>query len=390
MISSLSVWFCQLLSFPVPEAFSRTSYRLLFAGATSLLLVLFLGSPYIRMLASMKVGQPIRDDEGFLLGELHKKKKNTPTMGGALIIVAVLLSSALWADWSSIFVPLLSLSMIVFGLLGAFDDWAKLKSKSSNGLSGRLRLCIQSAWAAVIIVILSCPTIIVDLGFPIPHLLDRGASVEWSAWQGSVYLPFIAQAVIMASGAVWLLIWGLQWLTIVGAANAVNLTDGLDGLAAGCSLMVSMAMCLTAQMSNHQQLAADHALIYIQSSGEIAVVLAALAGACLGFLWFNSYPAQVFMGDTGSLAIGGVLGTAAVLLKREWLLALVGALFVVETLSVMVQVASYRRSGRRVFRCTPLHHHFEYTGVHEAKVVMRFWIIGLILAVVGFLSFQMQ
>ena len=150
--------------------------------------------------------------------------------------------------------------------------------------------------------------------------------------------------------------------------------------------MVCLAMGTAALLSNHQELAAAHSIIYIQSSGEIAIVLAALAGACLGFLWFNSFPAQVFMGDTGSLAIGATLGTAAVLLKEEWLLALVGAIFVVETLSVMVQVISFKRSGKRVFLCTPLHHHFEYVGIHEAKVVVRFWIAGVILAAIGFLS----
>ncbi len=390
MISSLSHWLCQLLAFPVPEALSRTSLRMVFAGTTALFLVLIFGPRYIRKLIEMKVGQPIRSDEGFLLGELHKKKKDTPTMGGVLIIVAVALSSALWADWSSFFVPLLIATMVVFGTLGAFDDWSKLKSRSPHGLPGKLRLLIQTIWAAMVILLLACPDIVQALGFSLPALLDNGSSVAWHTWQGSVYLPFMAHALIVASGMTWLLIWGVQWLAIVGAANAVNLTDGLDGLAAGCSLLVAATLSLTALLSNHQDMAATHSLIYIQSSGEIAVVLAALAGACLGFLWFNAFPAQVFMGDTGSLAIGGVLGTAAVLLKREWLLALVGALFVVETLSVMVQVISFKRSGKRVFLCTPLHHHFEYTGLHEAKLVMRFWIVGLILAIVGFLSLHMQ
>ncbi len=390
MISSGACWLCQLLSFSLPDAFSKTSIRLIFASGTAMAVVLLFGAAFIRLLVSLKVGQPIREDAGFLLGELHKKKKNTPTMGGALIIFAVLISSILWADWSSVFVPLLMATLVVFGALGAFDDWAKLKSHSSKGLSGKLRLAIQTLWAVMIIIALSTPSIYQMAGFATPQLLEGGSSAEWNMWQAQVFLPFITKSVFMAAGITWLLIWGLQWLTIVGAANAVNLTDGLDGLAAGCALMVSVAMALTAMMSNHQDIAAAHSIIYIQSSGEIAVLLSALAGACLGFLWFNSFPAQVFMGDTGSLAIGGMLGTAAVLLNREWLLALVGAIFVVETLSVMVQVISFKRSGKRIFLCTPLHHHFEYAGVHEAKVVMRFWIVGLILAVIGFLSLQMQ
>jgi phospho-N-acetylmuramoyl-pentapeptide-transferase len=390
MITSGASWLCHLFSLPGSEALSRTSLRLLFSAGTSMLLVLVVGPMFIRKLVEMKVGQPIRDNEGFLLGELHKKKKNTPTMGGVLIIIAVLISSILWADWSSVFVPILMATAVVFGLIGTCDDRAKLKSKSPKGLSGKLRLVIQTVWALMVIILLACPSLIHHLGFSIPQLLEDGAPVEWNTWQAGINLPFVVKPIFMAAGITWLVIWGLQWLTMVGAANAVNLTDGLDGLAAGCSLMVSAAMCSAALLSNHQELAASHSMTSIQSSGEIAVVMAALAGACLGFLWFNSFPAQVFMGDTGSLAIGGMLGTAAVLLKREWLLALVGAIFVVETLSVVVQVISFRHSGKRVFLCTPLHHHFEYAGLHEAKVVTRFWIVGLVLAALGFLSLQTQ
>jgi phospho-N-acetylmuramoyl-pentapeptide-transferase len=394
MISSGISWLCSILSFSASEMLEKTSTRLIFAAGTSMLAVLLLGPMFIRKLIALKVGQPIRDDEGFLLGELHKKKKDTPTMGGALIIVAVLISSVLWADWSSIFVPLLLVPYVLFGVIGAFDDWAKLKNKSvshwSKGLSGKLRIILQTLIALLVIVLLSCPEILQLLGFSLPQLIANGASVEWPTWQGAINLPFVAKPIFIAAGASWLIIWGLQWLTMVGAANAVNLTDGLDGLAAGCSFLVSVAMGFAALLSNHQDLASAHSMIFIQSSGEIAVLLAALAGGCLGFLWFNSFPAQVFMGDTGSLAIGGMLGTAAVLLKREWFLALVGAIFVVETVSVMVQVVSFKHSGKRVFLCTPLHHHFEYAGLHEAKVVVRFWIVGLILVCIGFLSLQTQ
>ena len=286
-----------------------------------MLVVLMLGPMFIRKLIALKVGQPIREDEGFLLGELHKKKKDTPTMGGALIIVAVLISSALWADWSSIFVPLLLVPYVLFGVIGAFDDWAKLKNKSishwSKGLSGKLRLILQTLIALLVILLLSCPEILQLLGFSLPQLIANGSSVEWPTWEGGMNLPFVAKPIFIAAGVSWLVIWGLQWLTMVGAANAVNLTDGLDGLAAGCSFLVSIAIGFAALLSNHQDLASAHSLIFIQSSGEIAIILAALAGGCLGFLWFNSFPAQVFMGDTGSLAIGGMLGTAAVLLKRD-------------------------------------------------------------------------
>lgn len=381
MISSGASWICRLFSISVPDGFSTVSMRLFLSATTAMLLVLLLGPMFIRKLIELKVGQPIRDDKGFLLGELHKKKKDTPTMGGALIIISVLISSFLWADWSSFFVPLVLGTFALYGILGGFDDWAKLKSRSSKGLSGKFRLVIQTLIALAVVFTLAYPSVLQYLGFSTTQLYEP--------YQGYIYLPFITSPVCKAVGLLWLVIWGIQVFTMVGSANAVNLTDGLDGLATGCSFFVSIVLCMAALLSSSTATAVSYQTPYIQSSGEIAVMLAALAGACLGFLWFNAFPAQVFMGDTGSLAIGGMLGTSAVLLRREWLLALVGAIFVVETLSVMIQVVSFQRWGKRVFLCTPLHHHFEYAGLHEAKVVMRFWIVGLLLAVVGFLSLQM-
>lgn len=390
MISSGACWICQSLSLPIPDALLKTSTRFLFAAGTALLFVLLVGPWFIKKLSDMKVGQPIRDDEGFLLGTLHKSKKNTPTMGGALIVASVLISSLLWADWSSVFVPLSIGALLFFGCIGAFDDMAKLKSKSPKGLPGKLRLVLQTLFALFVIILLAYPSAIKWIGFSIPQVLSNGSSVDWHAWQSGIYFPFVSKPVFIAAGATMGIVFGLQWLTIVGTANAVNLTDGLDGLAAGCAFLASLAMSVAALFSNHQELASSHSLLNIQSSGELAILLAALGGACLGFLWFNAYPAQVFMGDTGSLAIGGMLGTVAVLLKREWLLALIGAIFVIETVSVIVQVASFKKSGKRIFLCTPLHHHFEYAGLHEAKVVTRFWAVGFILAVVGILSLHVQ
>jgi phospho-N-acetylmuramoyl-pentapeptide-transferase len=386
MITSLAYWFCQLLSIPIPDVALKGSTRIVLSAGTAMGLVLFLGPWVIARLSAMKFKQPIREDKGFLLGQLHQSKKETPTMGGILIIIAVALSSALFADWSSIFVLLLIGSLFFFGAIGAVDDWEKLKSRSPKGLPGKVRMALQTVWALFVICVLALPATALWGGFSVPALLEGGRSVAWQTWQAGVYMPFVSGALFIASGGGWLVIWGIQWLTMVGGANAVNLTDGLDGLAAGCSMMVAASLCMAALFCGHEQLASEHGLIFVQTATEVAVCLAALAGACCGFLWFNAYPAQVFMGDTGSLAVGGMLGTAAVVLKREWFLALVGAIFVVETLSVIVQVTSYRRSGKRIFLCTPLHHHFEYLGIHEAKVVIRFWITGLLLAVVGFLS----
>jgi phospho-N-acetylmuramoyl-pentapeptide-transferase len=356
------------------------------AAASALACVYCAGPWFIAKLKELKVGQPIREDEGFLLGELHKKKKNTPTMGGALLVASVVVATALFADWSSFFVPVLVGAPIFFGAIGAVDDWEKLKSRSPKGLSGKIRLLFQTFWALFVIALLFFPEFIEWFGYSVPHLVQNAHSVDWASWQSDMFIPFVVRPLFVASGALWLIMWAIQWLTIVGAANAVNLTDGLDGLAAGCTIPVALALGLAALFTGNEGLTAGQGLVFVPAAGEIAVCLSALVGACLGFLWFNSFPAQVFMGDTGSLAIGGMLGTAAVLLKREWFLGLVGAVFVVETLSVMVQVIAFKRSGQRVFLCAPLHHHFEYTGLHEAKVVVRFWIVGLLLAVVGFLS----
>lgn len=388
MISSVGAWFLSLLVGSIPDTLLRTPVRCLFAASVAFAFVYVFGPWCIRWLATKRVGQPIREDEGFLLGELHKKKKNTPTMGGAIIIAAIVVASVVCADWSSIFVPLVIGSLIVFGCLGAVDDWRKLKSRSPKGLSGRIRLIVQTLWAFGVMVLIANPDLISGLGYPVPGLLQKGHSIDWSTWRSDMIFPFMTHPLFMASGALWLIVWIIEWITIVGAANAVNLTDGLDGLASGCAGFVAIAIGVASVMCGNEELANTFGMVYVQSAGETAVCLSALAGACLGFLWFNSFPAQVFMGDTGSLAIGGMLGTSAVLLQREWLLALVGAIFVVETLSVMVQVISFKRTGQRVFLCAPLHHHFEYAGLHEAKVVVRFWIIGLILTIVGLLSLQ--
>jgi phospho-N-acetylmuramoyl-pentapeptide-transferase len=390
MISSLIYYGAKIFSLPLPIAFYETSTRMLLAFLTSLILCLSLGPSFIRKLIRLKFGQHIRDYKGFLLTELHKDKKNTPTMGGALIIFSVVVSTLLWADWSSIFTPLVVSSLVFFGSIGMIDDYAKLRHKSSDGLSGKVRLFVQSLFAIVVMALLFYPESFQKLGFSIPLIQDSGITIPWKTYISEMNMPFCTDPVLTALGGGWLFIWLLQWLTMTGTANAVNLTDGLDGLACGLSVLAACALMIVAFISNHQELATHHTLMYVESSGEIAVALAALIGAGLGFLWFNGYPAQVFMGDTGSLALGGMIGTAAVLMRREWLLALVGALFVVETLSVIMQVLFFKKSGKRLFRCAPIHHHFEFMGLHEAKVVVRFWIIGFLLLALGIISIKFQ
>lgn len=377
-----------MFSVPQFECSAAIVSRALFAAITSFLLVLFVGKPYIRKLVQYRIGQKIREFAGqsFHLAELHKQKKETPTMGGLLVILSVLVSMLVWADWSSFFTPLLFLSLLVFGLVGACDDWAKLKSKSFKGLSGKTRLIVQSIFALFVIALLFYPQALEYCGFSLPTISFKNSVIAWNTFQSSIYLPSISSPVYVATGVSVAVVFFFEWLTIVGGANAVNLTDGLDGLAAGCSIFAAASLLVFAFLSGDQGLSSTCSLVYVQSSGEIAVCLAALIGALLGFLWYNTYPAQVFMGDTGSLAIGGMLGTSAVLLRGEWFFALVGLIFVLETFSVIIQVLVFKRTQRRVFRCAPLHHHFEYAGVHEAKVVMRFWIVAFILGSIGILS----
>ena len=373
---------CQLLSFPLPPKMYYA--RALLAALTSFLLVVIFGGPVIRRLYRMKAIQPLRTFSGFFLAELHKPKQDTPTMGGVIVIAAVTVTALLWADWNSIFLWMLIGSFLLFGSVGLIDDWAKLRRKSWRGVPGFVRLLVQTAWAFFVMILFMHPSLLSWTGATLPSVQEYGSPVAWTELTTRIYLPFVDHPYIFSGAAIGV-VWFLQWLTIVGSANAVNLTDGLDGLAAGCSVLICSTLALVALITQDAD-AASSLDMFCMPSGDIAVCLASLSGACLGFLWFNGYPAQVFMGDTGSLAIGGMLGTAAVLLKREWFLALVGAVLVAETLSVIIQVISFRVWGKRVFRCTPLHHHFEYAGVPESRVVLRFWIVTVLLCLAGLIS----
>lgn len=377
------------------------------AAVTSLALSIFLGPWFIRKLQTLKMGQPIRSEaeDCALLGKLHHKKKDTPTMGGILILFSMIVSMLLWMDLSNVFTLLLFLTTIVLGTLGAIDDYLKMREKTTKGLTARKKLLIQIGLSSLIALYLLSPTIHQGLQmgrwFAPPSVKESvqppggGQSVlqpiPLSEYAARIYVPFLKDPVLSLTGAFVVLAGLFIIFVITGSSNAVNLTDGLDGLAAGCLIMVAACLALFAFVSNHAELARYLNIAYIEGSGEIAIYLSAFAGACLGFLWYNGYPAQVFMGDTGSLALGGILGVSAVLLKREFLLGLVGGIFVCEALSVILQVASFRwRNKKRIFRCAPLHHHFEYLGWPETKVVMRFWIIGLLLAIIGLASLKFQ
>ncbi|MCH9608883.1 MAG: Phospho-N-acetylmuramoyl-pentapeptide-transferase [Chlamydiales bacterium] len=362
------------------------------AALTSLLFTILCGKPFIKKLYELKIGDRVRSEDCPLLGELHRDKNNTPTMGGILILSSLLLSLILWMDPKSPFTLILFLTTIVIGLLGAVDDYLKLRYKNKKGLSAKKKLLIQLGFSALVSLYLSWQ--------PATEFIHRG---EWFAppiakveskqlttkeYSQRLYIPFVKRPLSHMNTILMILFF---MVVITGCSNAVNLTDGLDGLSTGTVMLSSAAFAVIAFLSNNIDFSNYLNIMYIEGSGEIAIYLLALAGACLGFLWYNSYPAQVFMGDTGALTLGAILGVCAVLLKREVLLALIGGIFVVEALSVILQVGSYKlRHKKRIFLCAPLHHHFEYQGWPETKVVIRFWIIGLLLSIVGIATLKFQ
>ena len=335
------------------------------AGSTAFLVCMLFGPSFVRWLLRMRMGQQVRKEECPQLYELHQGKQGTPTMGGLLVLGAAVGSSLLWCNLTS---GLLWLTLAVtcgLGFVGFLDDYLKWVRHRSKGLTARAKLLGQFLVASAVLW----------------HLLGVGSS------NGHLEVPFL-KAVHLALG--W---WYVPFamVVIVGSSNAVNLTDGLDGLATGCLIMVAVAYAGMAYLTGHRQFAAYLGIYHAPQAGELAVFCAAMAGACLGFLWFNSYPATVFLGDTGALALGGAIGTVAVLIKKELLLALVGGVFVAESLSVMLQVASYKlRHKRRVFLVAPLHHHFQMVGWAETKVTVRFWIIGVLLALLSLMTLKLR
>lgn len=399
----------------VPVAFGYYSTRMMLAAMTALILSIFLGPRFIKKLYELKIGQPIRTEDCPLLGQLHQKKKDTPTMGGALILFSMLVSMLLWMDLTNVFTLILFLTTVILGSLGAWDDYLKLRYKNTKGLSARRKLLIQGLVGGLLALYLLSPAaahfihvgnwyeppVVKELVHP-KHSQDVAEAKQTNSgptqhvvplkdFASRIYVPFFKDYILSIPGGLSILAALFIIIVVTGTSNGVNLTDGLDGLAAGCLIMVASCLAFIAFISNHVDLAGYLNILYIEGSGEIAIYLSAFVGACIGFLWYNGYPAQVFMGDTGSLALGGIIGVSAVLLKREALLAIVGGIFVAEAVSVILQVGSFKlRNKKRIFLCTPLHHHFEYMGWPETKVVIRFWIIGLLLAIIGLASLKFQ
>jgi phospho-N-acetylmuramoyl-pentapeptide-transferase len=336
------------------NVFRYITFRTIYATITAMAIAFLLGPWLIRKLQSLNISQPIRDDGP----DSHQAKQGTPTMGGILIIFSVVTSTLLWANLTVEYVWFALVVTVGYGIIGFMDDYSKLVRKNSNGIPGKIRLAGEVAIALFVSILLY-----VKPGF-----------------SSSITIPFF-KTILPDLG------WGyiiLATFIIVGAANAVNLTDGLDGLATGPAIICFLTYLFFAYFAGNIKIANYLQIPYVAGAGELAVFCGAMAGAGLGFLWYNAYPAQVFMGDVGSLSLGGALGTLAVATKQEILLAVVGGIFVLETVSVIFQVGWFKMSnGKRIFRMAPLHHHFELKGWAEPKVIVRFWIISGILALLA-------
>jgi phospho-N-acetylmuramoyl-pentapeptide-transferase len=342
------------------NVFKYITFRAFGASITAVLLSILIGPAYIRFLQKMQMGQVIRTDGP----QSHLSKKGTPTMGGGLILLSICVSTFLWADLTNKNIWISVITTLLFGVVGYIDDYRKVVKKNPKGLSARQKLLGQTVIALVasylIYILRDTPPVL-----KFPFLKDV------SLYLGPMFIAF-------------------STLVIVGASNAVNLTDGLDGLAVGPTITTSVTFLILAYCAGHVKIAEYLQIPHIPDAGELAVFLATVASSCLGFLWFNTYPAQVFMGDVGSLSLGAALGVVAVITKNEILLAISGGIFVLEASSVMIQVASYKMTGKRVFKMAPIHHHFELKGWAEPKVIVRFWILSVLLALITLSTLKLR
>tara|TARA_A100001015_G_scaffold203354_1_gene227234 strand:- start:10610 stop:11695 length:1086 start_codon:yes stop_codon:yes gene_type:complete len=345
------------------NVFKYLTFRTGLSVFTSLVIVLIIGGPFIKFFSNQKILNPIRDDgpEDHII-----KKIGTPTMGGVIILLALLISVLCWGDLSNINILFCLYIAISFGLLGAFDDYKKIKQSNSIGIPSKFKIILQIVLAMIGIIIY-----VNSIDYPdITNL----------------YFPFFKNLIINLG---WFFI-PFAIFVIVGSSNAVNLTDGLDGLATVPVILVAACFAFISYVTGNIVFSDYLQIPYIEGTGEISIFCGAVIGSCLGFLWFNAPPAKIFMGDTGSLSLGGALGAVGIITKHEIVLAITGGLFVLEAISVMVQVISYKLTGKRIFRMAPIHHHFEKKGWPESTVVIRFWIISIILAMIGLATLKLR
>jgi len=350
-------------TFSFLNVFKYITFRTGLAVFTSLIIVLLIGNPFIQFFANKEITNPIRDD-----GPTDHiiKKIGTPTMGGLIILTGLLISVLMWGDLKNIYVVFALYIAISFGLLGAYDDYKKIKFKSSSGISSKLKISIQIIFAVLGVI----------------FLLQFSNNDELSY----LFFPFFKNLIINLG---WFFI-PFAVFVIIGSSNAVNLTDGLDGLATVPVILVAACFAFISYVTGNIVFSDYLQIPYIDGTGEISIFCGAIIGACLGFLWFNAPPAKIFMGDTGSLSLGGSLGAVGIITKHEIVLAITGGLFVLEAVSVMVQVISFKLTGKRIFKMAPIHHHFEKKGWPESTVVIRFWIISIILAMIGLATLKLR
>jgi phospho-N-acetylmuramoyl-pentapeptide-transferase len=381
------LWLADLLAKDVRafNVFGYLTLRAVLACMTALFISFIVGPRMIAWLSRMKIGQAVRDDGP----QSHLPKAGTPTMGGALILVSIAVTTLLWGDLANRFVWIVLLVSMAFGAIGWVDDWRKVVRRNPKGLSARQKFFWQSLVGVVAAAYLAFSVSAADNAQVQKLVFDwigSGFNVSLSP-KADLIVPFF-KTVSYPLG-----VWGfiaLTYFVIVGTSNAVNLTDGLDGLAIMPTVMIGAALGIFAYVSGNAIFARYLQFPLIPGAGELAVICGALAGAGLGFLWFNAYPAEVFMGDVGALSLGAALGTMAVIVRQEIVLFIMGGVFVVETLSVMIQVASFKLTGRRVFRMAPIHHHYELKGWKENQVVVRFWIITMLLVLFGLSSLKLR
>jgi phospho-N-acetylmuramoyl-pentapeptide-transferase len=364
--------------FPPFRIFRYVTFRTAFASLTALFMGMIIGPAIIRQLRDFQIGQYIREEGP----KGHQKKAGTPTMGGVLITIAIIVPTLLWADLSNTYIWLAIFSTIAFGAIGFADDYIKVVHKRNLGLTSRAKLLLQ----------------FVAAGFVAIALVTLTATRQYST---HLMVPFFKQFrpdLVIESFRHYPHFWWLAFipfvlfvmLVLVGSSNAVNLTDGLDGLAIGCTVIAAGALTILTYLSGHVVFSEYLELQKMPQVAEVTVFCGAMVGASIGFLWYNAHPAEIFMGDVGSLALGGAIGTVAVIIKQELLLPFIGGIFVLEALSVIIQVASYKLRKKRVFKMAPLHHHFELAGWSESKIIIRFWILALIFALFALTTLKLR
>jgi phospho-N-acetylmuramoyl-pentapeptide-transferase len=360
--------------------FRYLTFRTAFASLTALLIALFIGPWVIQKLREFQIGQFVRDDGP----QSHLKKTGTPTMGGVLIAIAILLPTVLWSDPANPFVWVTVFSTMAFGAIGFADDYIKVVQRRSLGLTARAKLAWQGlagASVAIALVILE-QFHLFSTRLTVPFFKTLRPDLLWHWWPATVphlgLLAFVPFVIFIT-------------LVLVFSSNAVNLTDGLDGLAIGCTVIAAAALALLTYVSGHVVFADYLELQRMPMVGELTIFCGSMVGASIGFLWYNAHPAEIFMGDVGSLALGGAIGTVAVIIRQELLLPFIGGIFILEAVSVMLQVGSYKlRNGKRIFKMAPLHHHFEQLGWHESKVIVRFWIGALVFALFALTTLKLR